>query len=334
MTLRPHLDLYFVRLGSGGSWSGRTEQSYWQELELFARFLKDRGRDQWSEVTQADVVAYLARPRPDGEPIAPGTRNRKLTVMRGFFAWIIEQKQIRKSPADDVAWARVSRTERPVLSPAQVEHLVELCVSRAPGWQGARDAAIVTLLFHTGLRVSELLSLDLPQVDTGHRLLLGVSRKGGNHQPLPLNPLAASRLETWLVARKALDLPGFEAVFVSRRRRRLSRRTVEDRVKHLGQAAGLPFVVTPHLLRHSFATELLRTGANLEEVRRLLGHRSIVTTSRYSHPDLGSLRRAVNRLDRKKRPKGAPEEENGSTQPREVQVDPLPRRIHTTANYE
>lgn len=285
---------YAQHLASERRCSPRTVTTYRQELLLLVRWLSGRGVDRFEDVSRDLLLDYLARPGQDGRPVAPSTRNRKRTVLRGFFRWFIQSTGRTQNPMESIVRIRETRTEKPTLSAKDVGRLVGVLESRS-GWPAARDACVVTLMFHVGLRLDELVSLDVDQVDLKAGLLLGVRRKGGNHQPLPLNGKALESLESWLHARESLE-PATMALFLSRLRRRLARRTVQVMVHGLGQEAGFGFPVTPHMLRHAFATELLRSGANLEEVRRLLGHASITTTSRYSHPDQASLRRAVERL--------------------------------------
>ena len=301
MRLEAAIAQYLEHLRERGC-TGRTCSSYQQELDLFRRFLAESGVVEVERVCREHVAGFLARTAKGGRAVCPATRNRKLIVLRGFFRILVAQKAIGSSPTEGVPWARQPPVERPALSQGDVERLLR-AVGPTSGWRKVRDEALVTLLFHTGLRLDEATALDAAQADLSARLLLGVRRKGGGTQPIPLNRTATEALHGWLAAREAFcgerQVP---ALFVSRLRRRLSRRAVELLMRKLGQRAGFAFPVAPHMLRHAFATALLKTGANLEEVRRLLGHRSIVTTSRYSHPDQASLRSAVDRLAKGRKP--------------------------------
>ncbi len=272
----------------------KTLRSYRQELCLFRRTLAKMEVVRAEQVTREHLVAYLNRPGPRG-PISPSTRNRKLTVLRGFFRHLEKTEVIELSPEADIPRVKVPRIEPPVVTPEHMERLLAAIPMGVSGLKHHRDSCMVTLLFHTGLRLDELLSLDIDQVDLDEGLLLEVRRKGGNSQPVLLNRTARAALAAWLEQRISLKL-ATNAVFVSRLRRRLSPRTVELHVSDLGKAAGLNFAVTPHMLRHGFATELLNRGASIEEVRRLLGHASIQTTIRYLHPGQAGLRKVVDLL--------------------------------------
>lgn len=282
--------LFVAHVRDERRFSPATVVSYRAELHLLGVFAVTRAVADVEGVTHVLLVEYLGSGEP---PVAPSTRNRKLTVLRSFFAFLVDQRLVAASPAQDVPFARAPRRDEPSLSARDVGKLLAV-LAKEVSWRGVRDSCIVLLLFHTGLRLSEMLSLDVGQVDLGNALLREVRRKGGREQPLPLNADALSALKAWLEARKGLVIEG-DALFVSRLGGRLSKRAVQGRVKEVGEAAGVPSL-HPHLLRHSFATEVLAAGGNLEEVRRLLGHASITTTSRYSHPSDEALRRAVDRL--------------------------------------
>lgn len=308
MPLTDAIEPYLAQLLSERGAAERTVQAYREELFLLARFLDGRAVDAWAGASREHLLAYLNRATPRGRPLALASRNRKLSIIRGFLRHLISSEQLAGDPSEKIPWVKVTRTERTVLTGSDIRKIVGAIREGEGGWQEARDVAIVTLLAHTGMRISELLGLDLAQVDVESGLVMDLRRKGGNHQPLPLNIPAQEALQSWLGERDRLHFQGVNALFVSRRGGRLSRRAVESNIRALGERAGLPFRVTPHLLRHSFATELLRTGANLEQVRRLMGHSSILTTARYLHPDQASLKRAVAKLfGEEGREDGAPE---------------------------
>jgi integrase/recombinase XerC len=275
--------------------SPATRTSYEAELRMLRTLAESRGIADVGGITRELVVDHVGN---GSSALAPATRNRKLTVLRSFFGHLVDRKQLAASPAHDVAFSRAPRREEPSITALEVDKLIAV-LERESGWRSRRDGAMVLLLFHTGLRLAELLSIDIHQIDVGNALLRDVRRKGGGEMPLPLNSDATMALKRWLKLRSGL-VTTTDAVFVSRRGVRLSKRAVQVRVKEIGVEAGIPSL-HPHLLRHSFATEILAAGANLEEVRRLLGHASITTTSRYSHPNGAALRRAVDRLARPKR---------------------------------
>ena len=273
----------------------RTLASYEAELDALTRFLARRRVKKVAAVTREHLIGYLGRLTSRGQPLAASTRNRKLIVLTGFFAYLVRSGAIRVSPVADIPWVRQPRREKPTLTELDVAKLIRAAECTETTWIQARDAALVSVLFNVGLRITEVLSLDVSQVDVKQALLVRVRRKGGGEQPLPLNSAALAALKRWLTVRAdgTWDTP---ALFVSRHHRRLSRRNAEDRLRELGERAGFGFRVHPHLLRHSFVTELLRRGANLEVVRRLAGHARLSTTASYAHPDQTHLREAAEGL--------------------------------------
>lgn len=296
MRLNAAIDAYAAALSERGC-SVRTVASYRAELHQFATFLKARGVTEIHGIDREALSAYLAKPTSAGRPIAPGTHNRKIVVLKGFLGHLVATAGLASSPAEGLPWHRDLRRERPTLSATDVDRLTRAAETARQGWVRSRDAAIVAMLFNLGLRIAELVALDPPQLDLDHGLLLGVKRKGGLEMPLPLNASVRPLIARWLRDRERLRAQT-PALFVARSGGRLARRSIEARLARLGHEAGFAYRVHPHMLRHSFATELLRTGANLEVVRRLLGHSAIATTARYLHPGLAELRGAVERLGR------------------------------------
>ena len=297
MTLEAALALYLDYVTTERRLSHRTVETYGQELDLLRRVLRSTGTTLIGRVNREALVEFLNRPRPDGGRLAAGSRNRKLIIIRGFFRFLASDGLINEDPAVSIPWTPRTRSERPAISRADLARLLRSVHSSQP-WLIARNRCLIETLFHTGLRLSELLALRLEQIDLRDGLLLRVSRKGGHRQPLPLNREILDSMRDWLNVRKTLRVEG-DAVFINRQGNALTARGVQLMLSKVGKAAGFTFNVTPHMLRHGFATELLRQGANLEEVRRLMGHASITTTSRYAHPDQASLRRAVRRLEKK-----------------------------------
>lgn len=312
MRLNEAIDSYVAALKERGC-SARTVVAYQAELRQLARFLETQGATAAGEVDRDSLAAFLAVPTPSGSPPAPGTHNRKVTVLKSFFDHLVNADLLPSSPAEALPYHKEPRRERPTLSARDVDKLLKAAEALpiGSGRLVGRDQAIVAVLFNVGLRVAELVALDVHQVDLAQGLLLGVKRKGGLEMPLPLNKAVKEHLERWRKARAAM-LPRTAALFPSRKGGRLSRRSVEERLARLGQLAGFSFRVHPHMLRHSFATALLASGANLEVARRLLGHSSLATTARYAHPDQAALKEAVERLGqgprrRRKKTTGPPE---------------------------
>jgi integrase/recombinase XerC len=283
-------------LASDPRYAARTQKTYVDEVSLLGQWCTRRRR-RLEDVTSDDVNEYVSA-SAHKKPIAMSTRNRKLTVLRTFFNFLVKTGALTVSPAVTVRFGRVRQREQPTLTAEDVAKVLERLPEAAAAWQTARDVCIITLLFNTGLRLNELIALNVENINVENRVILDVHRKGGDEQPLPLNDWAMEAVSAWLRVRPALDA-NEPALFVSRLHRRMSDRAIQLMVKEAGRVASFPFL-KPHLLRHSFITELLRQGANLEEGKRLAGHRSIRTTSIYAHPAFQSLATAVGRIQRPK----------------------------------
>lgn len=240
----------------------------------------------------ASLAAFVSL-APAGGLLAPNTRNRRLAILRGFCRYLVARGELSADPTTSIQRARVPRDHVPGLTVADLRAVFAALREEHPSPRRIRDEAIFSLLFYTGLRISELLSLAVDQVDLGVAVLRQAMRKGGGRTDVVLAPPAATSLAAWLSQR-----PGEATgpVFTSRGSRRLSVRQVQKRLAELGDRVGLGDRLHPHALRHTHATALLRVGVDVELVRRSMNHASLATTGRYLHSDDGLLRQALARL--------------------------------------
>ncbi len=224
---------------------------------------------------------------------APRTLALSLSAWRGYYKWLAHERRIDHDP---LVGLRAPRASRPLPKALAVDDAVALAelVSGAEGegdttWQAARDRCIVELLYGAGLRVSELVGLDLQEGATGALDLqnqeLHVLGKGGKRRAVPLGSQALAAVRAWLVLRAERAQAGENALLIGDRGRRMGDRQVRSRVALLAQAAGLPTHVHPHMLRHSYASHLLQSSGDLRGVQELLGHANISTTQVYTRLD-------------------------------------------------
>ena len=221
-----------------------------------------------------------------------------LSGWRGFYAWLGREGRIAANPVQDV---RAPRQPRPLPKALGVDEAVQLASypgaddEAADPWLDARDAAIVELLYGSGLRVAELVGLDLragaaaagwiDAADASAQVL----GKGSKRRTVPVGPAALAALRDWLTLRGQVAAPQEPALFVSQRGSRLTASQVRSRLKGLALQAGLPTHVHPHMLRHSFASHLLQSSGDLRAVQELLGHANISTTQVYTRLDFQHL---------------------------------------------
>ncbi len=222
------------------------------------------------------------------------TVGRKLSALRSFFKFLLREKYIADDPIAGIAGPKVGKYLPVFLTVDEVFSLLE-----APGRKDRfmlRDLAILEVLYSAGLRVAELVSRDIMDLDFETEMLR-VRGKGNKERLVPVGRPAIEAVLAWLPLREQLIADRArrgrnvekKALFLNGRGSRLTSRSVERLVKAYGERAGIPQIVTPHALRHSFATHLLEMGADLRSVQELLGHSSLSTTQRYTHLTLDHL---------------------------------------------
>lgn len=245
-------------------------------------------------VIEAHLAAY-ARTLAEhttraGQPLAPASRAAALSVVRRFFAWLEARAIVLQNPARILRLPRSTSLPRGILTKAQAGRLM---TAPFPGSAiGLRDRAILELLYGTGLRLGEAVRTDVTDLDLRAGLLLVRNGKGRKDRIVPIGGAAATALDVYLTdGRPALVAPISAALFLSRHRRRLAAVSLRVRLQHYGRRLGLR--LTPHALRHTCATHLLRGGADLRHVQALLGHRRLTTTALYTRVAITDLRLVI-----------------------------------------
>ncbi len=264
-----------------------TVRAYGREIEKFIIFLLERGRRAPSSVRGDDVRDYVFHLGDLG--LAPTSVRRAQSALRTYFGFLIEEGALQSDPTEGIQSPRVGRPLPRVLNEADVSALLE--APRLDSRVYWRDQAILEFLYATGVRVSELVGLRLSDLDVEEGLCT-VFGKGSKERMVPLGRPACVALSRYLgVVRPTLEKgKGGGRVFLNQRGRPLSRTSVWKLVKDASLAAGIKGRVSPHVLRHTFATHLLEGGADLVAVQELLGHADISTTQIYTHLDRTYLR--------------------------------------------
>jgi integrase/recombinase XerD len=278
-----HVESFLEMLAAERGASANTQLSYTNDLAAFAEFLGQRGRSliDADATLVRDWLALLGR-----AGMAPSTGARKLSALRQFHRFLVAENIRADDPTAMIDGPRARRPLPRLLSEADVGALLG-AARREQGARGKRLVALVELLYATGLRVSELAGLPLTALARDGRTIT-VRGKGGRERMVPLNDAARAAIAAWLPFRDGFAKPGRPSpwLFPSRRAAdgRLSRVSVLIMLKELAVAAGIdPERVSPHVLRHAFASHLLAHDADLRSVQAMLGHADISTTQIYTH---------------------------------------------------
>jgi integrase/recombinase XerC len=258
-------------------------RAYRTDLEAFRRFCGEARCADVREVDARLVRGYLAHLHRRG--LDPVSVSRHLSALRSWFRFLVRRGVVDRNAARDV---RSPRLPRKLVSFLPVDEATVMAEGRGlGGWARPRDVAIVELLYASGLRVSELTGLDLDALDR-EAMTVWVVGKGGKERVVPFGGAAARALEDYLTSRTVSSGP----LFVNARGGRLTSRSVQSLVKRAARVAKIERRVSPHTLRHTFATHLLDGGADLRLVQELLGHSRLSTTQRYTHVSSAHITRA------------------------------------------
>jgi integrase/recombinase XerD len=273
------LDAFISFLSIEKGLSVNTISAYSADLQEASRYLKKQGVARWSEVSRDHLLAYF---ETIAASVSARSRARRLAALRSFYKFLERDRRIQHNPVQSVRFPKFSQGLPKVLSSSEVEALLNK--PDAGQTLGQRDKAMFELLYAAGLRVSELTDLGLQQVhlDAGYIIVRG---KGSKERLVPVGEYASEALNLYLEDGRVKLVQGkfTPEVFVNRRGRKLTRQGVWKIIKQYALAAGIRQNLTPHMLRHSFATHLLENGADLRSLQSLLGHSDISTTQIYTH---------------------------------------------------
>ncbi|RMF19127.1 MAG: site-specific tyrosine recombinase XerD [Gammaproteobacteria bacterium] len=258
--------------------SERTRQAYLTDLRQLERWAQGQG-GELLDLSPADLQGWLAA--LFDRQIGRNTLARKLSSIRRFYVWCVANGRLKVNPASGLQFPRRERKLPITLTESQVEALLAAPDTNDPVQM--RDRTMLELVYATGLRVSELVGLRLFQINL-RQGIVRVTGKGGKERLVPMGEEAMAWLQSYLrEARPALGGRELDIVFPSSRGRPMTRQTFWHRVKHYARLAGIPENISPHTLRHAFATHLVNHGADLRVVQLLLGHADLSTTQIYTH---------------------------------------------------
>lgn len=265
--------------------SPHTLSSYQRDLASLQRYCEQHNKQSAEQLVEADIRTWVSQLHRHG--LAGSSIQRSLSAARSFFNYLGREQGRPRNPAASVQAPRKPRKLPKTLDADQVNKYLSFDEDSVIA---RRDRAITELFYSSGLRLAELVAVDINDIDP-HSKLLTVTGKGNKTRTVPVGSMALQAIERWLQVRPddSADEDGAVALFTSNRGQRISVRSVQARLKVQGRKSGMLQDVHPHMLRHSFASHMLESSGDLRAVQELLGHANISTTQIYTHLDFQHL---------------------------------------------
>ena len=286
LSLRDEYHLY-LKLEKG--LSDNTIMAYERDFAKLESYLAD-ARVELTDAKLEHLRDFIVEINSLG--IQPRSQARILSSVKAFYRFLIYKNIIDNDPTELLEAPKIGLRLPEVLSVEEIDRIVAVIDLSKP--EGQRNKAIIETLYGSGLRVSELINLQLSKlyIDEGYMLVEG---KGSKQRLVPLSPASVRQIGLWQIDRNALNVKSeySDILFLNRYGRKLTRAMIFTIVKDLAEVSGIRKNISPHTFRHSFATHLLENGANLRAIQQLLGHESITTTELYTHIDVQFLRKTI-----------------------------------------
>lgn len=263
--------------------SVNTRKAYTRDLRVLLDYCRQQDIQTWQSLDGRQLRSFIAKRHRQG--ISGRSLQRNLSAIRAFYRYLLNAVIVTQNPADGLITPKTPKKLPNTLDADQATQLVEI---DATDPCAVRDKAIFELMYSSGLRLSELVNLNLGSVDFADAIVT-VLGKGNKTRKVPVGRYAIKAIKVWLKQRTAMIDSDQAALFVSNRGRRISTRTVQQRLRDWAIKQGLATHVHPHMLRHSFATHILESSGDLRAVQELLGHADISTTQVYTHLDFQHL---------------------------------------------
>ena len=282
------IDDYLVWLEVEKGYSPKTTREYAYDLQMFNNFNNERSIELRTTTDLRRFFLYLKRDKN----YSPRSLHRKICSLKSFYKFLKKEAYISSNPAESIESPKIPKSLPKTISVEETLHFLQTPDS-------IRDRTILFLLYGTGIRVSELSNLDVDSIDIENRMLRIVGGKGNKDRLIPLPDVLIPILEEYMDKRR--DDTNSSALILNRSGKRLTSRSIQRLVKKYREQANLQDKkLTPHTLRHSFATHLIENGADLRSVQELLGHMDISTTQVYTH----LAKKKLQEIHKKYHPKG------------------------------
>ncbi len=291
------LSAFLAYLKHERGYSDKTLSSYQLQLSAVASQVAEQA-NHWVELTETQLQLHISSCR---KSLKARSLALRVASLRSFYRYLVQQGKLKENPA---SYLQVPKFDKPLpknLDVDQVNHLLDFDTSEDA--LACRDKAILELFYSSGLRLDELVSANLQDIDWSEALIR-VRGKGNKQRVLPIGRMAVAAIKDWLKVRSAYVGSDPEALFLSKQKNRISNRQVQQRVKLWSERQGLAQHLHPHMLRHSFATHMLESSSDLRAVQELLGHANLNTTQVYTHLDFQQLAKVYDNAHPRAKKKG------------------------------
>lgn len=286
MTLTDWLEDFLIYLGSEKGLSPLSIDAYKRDIKKFIAFAEEKGITTPKEAVSDHITEFLGVLKREGK--ASSSLCRAMISLKVYFKFLIREEVVDKNVTTFLSTPKMWQLIPDILTTEEIEALLSQPNPEDP--MGSRDLAILSILYATGIRVSELCTLGIYDVDDDRIKVMG---KGSKERLVPIAEKAVQALDRYLGGfRDQFGIKGEKALFVTKKGRPLDRVTVWKLIKKYGKEAGIEKNISPHTLRHSFATHLLENGADLRVIQEMLGHASINSTDRYTHISTNQLQQS------------------------------------------
>jgi len=278
------IDSFLAKLRNERNYSPNTLKSYTRDLQSLTVFCGEQNIIGWTDVDDQHIRSLISKRHRQG--LSGASLQRLLSTLRSFFKYLLIENIVKNNPAQNI---QAPKTSRKLPSTLDVDSVVRLIEIKGDEVETVRDRAMLELFYSSGLRLSELSSLD---INDGKNSLSGTIRvkgKGDKERDIPVGNKACAAINAWLKRRAELANEHEQALFVGKQGKRINNSVIQKRLKYWAQKQGIDMNVFPHLLRHSFASHILESSGDLRAVQELLGHADISTTQIYTHLDFQHL---------------------------------------------
>jgi integrase/recombinase XerC len=282
-TAQHWIDRFLHHLQTERRLSANTCKHYQRDLDELHNWCKAAGINDWRALDSHQVRKYAAQSHRRG--LSGRSIQRRLSALRSFYNYLLREQQVSQNPGLDI---RAPKSAQHLPDTLNVDDIARLLNVASKDPLALRDLAMLELLYSSGLRLAELVALNEGDLDFNERVVR-VTGKGAKTRLLPVGDKAIGALQAWMQVRTRQLQDTETAIFTGRGGKRLSARSVQQRVKDWARRQGIPGDLHPHTLRHSFASHLLESSGDLRAVQELLGHADISSTQIYTHLDFQHL---------------------------------------------